>query len=476
MNVHRPTQSNTHKRLFTTALSLLLTAGLILGLTACGATEPADPSNKQPTLEQKPPAKTKLAYWTAGRHDAEYIRKVIDAFNATNKDGIEVEMTVMAEDFAQALDLSFISDQSPDVFSPVDLADHYRKGYVAPLNLYMNPEWKERFGDEAFVEGYNVFDGQIYSLPNSGSTLRLIYNVEMLRRAGIAQPPKTLDELVEAARKITEVGKSNGTYGFALPYKNASSALNRSAVPIAEISGISGHGYSFSEGKYDFTGYKPIILAFKQMKDEGSVLPGSESLDIDPLRAQFANGKIGMYLSYSSEPGVYKNQFPAKIEWDAALPPSIDGAYKGVVNQGAGATRWLSMSSKSQNKDAAWKLLEYMYSDEVLIGYQEQGLGILSIPSVAKKAGKPDIAGIANFLPGPYDGMWPAPPQGLKPEGKSWQDEFVKYILVGGNLDTVITDLNARYNTALAKDRAAGKVQAPIYPAFDPMKLQGSMR
>lgn len=43
------------------------------------------------------------------------------------------------------------------------------------------------------------------------------------------------------------------------------------------------------------------------------MLPGVESLDIDPLRAQFAEGKIGMYMSYSSEPGVYKNQFLPRL-------------------------------------------------------------------------------------------------------------------------------------------------------------------
>ena len=129
--------------------------------------------------------------------------------------------------------------------------------------------------------------------------------------------------------------------------------------------------------------------------------------------------------------------------------PSIDGTYKGVINQGVGATRWLSISDQSKHKEEAWKFLRYMYSDEVLIGYQEAGLGILSVEAIAAKARKPEIDGITSFFPGEYDGIWPASPQGFKPKGKEWEDEFVKYIMIGGDLDSLIEDLNARYNAKI---------------------------
>ena len=65
------------------------------------------------------PEKTKLRFWSTGRHDANYIKEVIHRYNEENSDLIEVEMTVMADDFAQSLDLSFASEQSsPDIFTP----------------------------------------------------------------------------------------------------------------------------------------------------------------------------------------------------------------------------------------------------------------------------------------------------------------------------------------------------------------------
>ena len=446
---------------------------LVLALTGCLNEEAGKTGSElspEAALNQE---KTKLRFWSSGRHDAQYILEAVKRFNASNKDHIEVEMTVIADDFTQSLDLSFISEQSPDVFTPIDLADMVARKEVAPLNGFMTPEDKTRFAEHHFVEGYNMFGGKIYSLPSSGSTLRLIYNEDLFERAGIHSPPKSLASLVEAAKKIASFGKSEGIYGFALPYKNPSSALGRSVVPIAEISGIGGRGYDYSTGTYDFAGLKPVIQAFRTMMENGSTLPGSESLDIDPLRAQFADGKIGMYLSYSSEPSIYKVQFPAKIRWNAALPPSVDGVYKGVINQGIGATRWLAISSKSRHKEAAWKFLRYMYSEEVLIGYQEAGLGILSVDSLARKAGKPKLEGMEPFLPGRYDGIWPAIPHGVQPQGRKWEEEFARYIMVGGDLDSIISDLNFRYNAALEQERAAGRIKMKAIPHFDPMNPQG---
>ncbi|MGO4375401.1 extracellular solute-binding protein [Paenibacillus sp. MCAF20] len=117
---------------------------------------------------------------------------------------------------------------------------------------------------------------------------------------------------------------------------------------------------------------KPIIEAFKQIKDDGSMLPGVESLDIDPLRAQFAEGKIGMYLSFSAEAGVYTSQFPAKIDWAAAPVPSIDGSFNGASGFLGG--QWLALSSKTKKKEAAWKFMSYMYSESLLPNFDPKAL------------------------------------------------------------------------------------------------------
>jgi multiple sugar transport system substrate-binding protein len=457
---------------------------IMFSLTACGgnnkkqeSTASSSTSASQSPEASKAPsgAKTKLVFWTFDRHDSDFVKEVVDTYNSTNTDNIEVEVTSMAENYAQSVDIAFSSNQTPDILRPNQdtTIPFVKKGYLEPLDGYLTEEMKTKFGP-TFQDQVNQFDGKTYSLPNFGYTLRLIYNQELFDKAGIKNPPTSLDELIATAKAITNVGKADGQYGFALNFKSPKSALDRSAREILQLSGHDGFGFDIQQGKYDFSHYKPVIEAFKQMREDGSMLPGVESLDIDPLRAQFAQGKIGMYLSYSAEVGVYSNQFPTEIKWGAAQAPTIDGTIKGAAGF-ANSGQWLGISSGSKNKDAAWKFLTYMYSDEVLQTYHERGLGVSAVPAVASKASKPAIKNVDGFMLTKYDALWPLPPV-VNIQGLDYGSALLKYMLEGGgSLDTVIEDLNTRYNAALEKAVAAGEVKVTADPSFDPLKLQGTM-
>ncbi|MFX3635872.1 MAG: ABC transporter substrate-binding protein [Candidatus Pristimantibacillus sp.] len=448
---------------------LLTVAGVMVAasLSACSG----NAGNKESNAGNNPASgeKTKISYWTGDRHDSEFVKKKVDEFNATNKDNIEVELVIKGDAFDQALDMSFQTSEPPDIIRVKEntIQTFHKKGYLAPIDEFLTDELKAKFPD---MPDLNSFDGKRYSLPNFGTTMRLIYNKELFAKAGITTPPTTMDELVEAAKKITDVGKANGAYGFALNFKNPGSALGRSSRVIAEVSGFGGFGYDFKTARYDFSGFKPIIEAFKQIKDDGSMLPGVESLDIDPLRAQFAEGKIGMYLSYSAEAGVYASQFPAKIDWAAAPVPSIDGNFNGASGFLGG--QWLALSSKSTKQEAAWKFMSYMYEESLLQEYQEGGFGISMVPSVSEVAQTPDVKGIEGFLPNQYDGVWPVYPV-VAVQGTKSDDAFFKYMVSGGNLDTTIEDLNKRYNAALDAAVSNGEVKAEPMPDFDPKNLAG---
>ncbi|MFD0714559.1 ABC transporter substrate-binding protein [Paenibacillus sp. GCM10027626] len=456
------------KKLLLTAMSLTLAAGL----AACGGGNDGQhtaPGNEGGDNKATAGTKTKISYWTGDRHDSEYIKQIVDEFNAANTDNIEVELSIKGDDFDQALDMSFQTSEAPDVIRVKEntIQTFYKKGYLAPIDEFLDDEIKAKFQE---MPDLNSFDGKRYSLPNFGTTMRLVYNKELFAKAGIEAPPTTLAEMVDIAKKLTEAGKDSGAYGFALNFKNPASAFGRSARVIAEVSGYGGFGYDFKTAQYDFSGFKPIIETFKQIKDDGSMLPGVESLDIDPLRAQFAEGKIGMYLSYSAEPGVYSSQFPAKIDWAAAPAPSIDGNFNGASGLLGG--QWLALSSKTSHKEAAWKFISYMYSSQILQQYQEKGFGISMVPSVSEVAATPDVKGIDSFLPNQYDGVWPVYPV-VAVQGTKSDDAFFKYMISGGDLDAIIQDLNARYNAGLAAAVKNGEVKAEPNADFDPKALAG---
>ncbi|NIK79557.1 multiple sugar transport system substrate-binding protein [Paenibacillus castaneae] len=473
--------------MFNKTRMVTVAALLALSLSACssgngnstnstkGTNEPAPKATTEAVVEgTKEAPKVKLNYWTEDRHDLTYIQEVVQRFNETNTENIEVELKGLSENYNQSVDIAFSSKQAPDIIrtTPSNFIPFVKKGYLEPLDGYMNDAMKTKF-QGALIDKSNMMNGQIFSLPNYGYSSRLIYNVDLFNKAGITSPPKTLNEMVEVAKKLTEAGKDIGAYGFAINFKGADNSFEKAPRSIAELSGIGGYGYDFKTGKYDFSGFADIMKAFKQMKDDGSMLPGVEALDIDPLRAQFAEGKIGMYLSISAEPGVYQSQFPTEVNWSAALPPTISGDIAGVAGYWKTGP-WLSISSQTKNKKEAWTFLEYMYSDEVLRTYYEDGYGLSLLPAIVAQSKDPKIPGIEGFLPTQYDGLWPISPK-VTVEGTDFPNLFIKYAISGGDLDKMITDVNTRYNAALDKARASGDVTTEAMPDFNAKSMQGML-
>ncbi|GJM67958.1 hypothetical protein HMSSN036_01740 [Paenibacillus macerans] len=193
-----------------------------------------------------------MKYWTDDRHDQEYIKELINKFNETNGDNIQVELTVMSENYTQSVDIAFSSNQAPDVLrlKSANTSEFVKKGYLAPLDDYLTDDMKTEFGS-LLIDNVNRFDGKVYSLANTGLTMRLVYNKDLFAKAGIEKPPGSLQEMVDDAKKITEVGKSEGIYGFALNFKNPKQAFDRSIREILSLSGYQGLGFDPKTGQFD---------------------------------------------------------------------------------------------------------------------------------------------------------------------------------------------------------------------------------
>lgn len=446
------------------ALSLSMLAG-------CGSKAANDAELSQGEEQgQSSEEPIKIKWWSLHRHEADFMQAWVDKFNEENTDNIEIEYLVQSGNFLQSLELATQSGEAPDIFTPDQEVKYFvDRKMVEPLNDKLSPEMKEFFGEENFAEGINMLDGEIYSLPNFGSVFRLIYNKDLLDKAGVDKIPETMDEVVAAAKMVSDQFKDEGVYGFAMNLKNPWGAMFRSMDIVAQKSGIS--EYNFKEGKYDFAAYRPVVLSFKEMFDNGSMFPGYESLDMDPLRAQFAQGNIAMYMSANWEIGVYDNQFPTEANWGAAPIP-----YVGDEPQGPGNIRggyWQSIHADSEHKEAAWKVLEYFHQEEILTQYHEEALGLSIIPNVVESTQTPPQKGSEFFELSKYDAFWPAQPntKGLTIEGKNAWDEFFAVLIGAEDIDETITKLNERYNKALDKAVDQEREIRYIYEDFDAKNL-----
>lgn len=415
--------------------------------------------------------KTKIKIWTVNRHDQVYMINKVRKYNDTNSDGIKIEYSTYADNYSQVLSLADASNELPDIYFDqlVNTNSLLLKNKIVFLDKFMTPEYKARFGS-SFVEGINMYKGQIYSLPAIAISKRLVYNRDIFKRVGLTAPPKTVDEMVADAKLISSKLKGEGIYGFALPM-SGNGGVGRGFFEQATLSGIGvREGFDYAKGQYDFSVYKPLLAAYRQIFTSDAVFPGTETLTIDPLRAQFANGKIGMYSTWNhSEYGVYTAQFPTKVDWQYAELPTLDGTIKGskyIANVGV----WFEMTTATKDQNKAWKVMQFLYSDDLLAGYSAGGYGLVMVQSALKIA-KPSIAITAQpaMALNVNDRVWPVLPTNVVPQGANANDTLGA-IFFGktkdADIDSSLTELSKRYNAAYAKAVSDGKATKILIPGF----------
>lgn len=477
------------------ALAVLLASTMTMGMLAgCGSSKTAETTAaaaagttaaaKETEAAKDAPAasgeKAQVVIWSDARHDLDLMTKKVEEFNASN-DHIEVTYDVYTDNYSQALQLALDTGKGPDIFTCGQ--DGRKIGEAgAAMNLldFLSEEELEYFGTDIEIGRSTVDPTQIISLPWSSSFVRLVYNKDIFKEAGLvdangeATPPTTYEEVIEYAKIITEKLSDQGIYGFGMNLKSAGSALNRSLRPITIINEGVWDGYDLVNHKYNFDAYKDGVKLFKQMYDDGSMIPGVDQLDIDPMRAEFAMGHIGMYMSYShAEVGVYASQFPTEADWDYALLPAKTNAGEYLCRQyDAGGPRFM-ISTEAKDKEATWEVYQWLYGEDMLTSQYEAGLSVAAVTKIAESCTPEAIAkrpltakNTATDSSLPDSGLV----AGVAVEGEDYNSVFAGHILgVPGyeDLDALCADLNERYNTALKRGLEDGTVTAWVLKDVD---------
>ena len=422
--------------------------------------------------------KTVINIWSKDRHDAAYVQEKIDEYNANNTDNVEVVYTLYTDNYQQAVDMAAQNGELPDilVYQNTVFDKYVGQGQWADLYSFMDEDMKTYFAD-VITPGYNEIDGKLYFIPTTGTTCRLFYNTEIFDRVGIDGPPETLEEMVEDAKLITSQLKGEGIYGFAENMKSASSALERSMCIGLQAETGTNYGYNFKEGKYDFTLWAPTLSLWKELLSEECAFPGCESLDIDPLRTQFAAGKIGMYFSYShAEPGVYENQFPMdSSKWDVAPITTVGGQRLG--KQYYDGTSGYLINAKSPNLETAFQVYKDIFTNEdYLVGYYEGGYGVSILPSILEKANPSEDFKNKKWLliNKETDALLPKPPHaaftsGMIVEGEDLYKTAESIYYGDADIDSTLQDLTDRYNKAYEDAIANGTGWEIKIDNYDPM-------
>ena len=158
--------------------------------------------------------------------DGKVVQAIADDFNASQDDyEVKIEVNpwnVISDKLLPALK----SGNGPDlVVQSVDAAQGYvrQKAFASLQDFYDDPKNETDTYDEHVVD-YTEFDGEQYGVPMGYAPFSIWYNKQMFADAGITEFPKTWDELIALAEKLTVKGADGAapeTYGLALGDKQA---------------------------------------------------------------------------------------------------------------------------------------------------------------------------------------------------------------------------------------------------------------
>lgn len=347
---------------FKKALCLVIALVLCLSVAGCGG-------DKEASVDE---GVTVVSYWSPDTGSKAIMDPLIEEYNNTigKEKGIKIEYKALA-DYGQQIDLALESGVGPDIFKSVNSVMHGAKGYTIPLeDIEGGQELLDQY--EGFMyPGYfiDTVTGKHYSVPLGITTYGLVYNKDMFVKAGIvdengeAKPPTTYAEMRECAKKLTNPAKKE--YGIVYPEKWAG-WFGSDVQNLVPASTGTNNGYDPVTGEYDYSAYVSSMQLIIDMKKDGSVYPGGESLDNDPARARFAEGGIGMKFAASYDVAVFNSQFPCKFDWGVAPLPveDADNCYRQLM--GAGGVGSINSQQSTRDKlDKVFEVYKWLQSSEL---------------------------------------------------------------------------------------------------------------
>ena len=408
--------------------------------------------------------KTVITYWSNDRHDEAYMSEVIEKFNAEHDD-IEINMVIMTDDFENSILLAIDGGTAPDIVGQaVTIKNMVDYDAVVDLTPYIEKDEEYQKVNDPFnhkYEGLNAIGDAIYWVPSGQrSGVRIEYNKALLEASGFEGIPATLPEYIEMAKKITEDGKANDpvTYGIGF---TSSSPFERQLEMMAQVSGV--FYYDYANGKFDFTGYKPFLEAGRELV----AVAYPDQQGVDNMRAQFAAGAFALWGNASQEAGVFTSQFPiTDFEWGVSPVPSLDGEIKGALQVNPNKGYLILKSSK--NQDAAWEVVRYLQSEEVLVGYMEGGFDLPITSYIDERVDKSKMGRMGEFSLLDYESVYPAVPT-INLLGDDYRTTLWNAIMGYIDIDEAIADLNTRYNQAYDEDVSLGFVRRLVVEDYDPL-------
>lgn len=336
------------RRVFSTTAAAVLAAGLALGAAGCSG-------DGGDTGQVTDPAKASgtITWWDTSdaTNEAPAFKKLVKDFEASHP---KIHVNYVNVPFADAQNKFKNAAQSgagaPDVIrAEVGWTTEFASlGYLAPLDGTRALDKPGDFLPNPAASGR--YKGKTYAVPQVTDTLALLYNKDLLKKAGHASPPKTLAELKQTA---LDVKKKTGERGLML-----------NVDPYYLLPFIYGEGGDLVDAAHKkiTIAAPPAVAGVKQVSDlidSGAAPKPSAQDSYTNQQAAFKDGKVAMIYNgpWSMADNYGGTAFKDKSNLGVAPVPA--GSVKAASPTGG---HDYGVYAGSKNLAASYEFVRYMDS------------------------------------------------------------------------------------------------------------------
>ena len=350
----------------------LQSSAALLGVAALAACAPPAAAPSAGSGEAAPAAASeKVLFWKPPHSDkeADLWKPLLQKFMDANP-GITVEHQVVPwgsvdEQFTAA----FAGGSPPDIFY---LPDEWYPKYVnqeqiADISDKIG-EWKDNYTSAAWTGA--TYKGSTWGAPFLGVAQGWVLNMNLFKEKGVGVPTNW-EEFRAAAKALTDT--TAGTYGIATPAQVTNWVV---MVPLLAAGGTKLLSDDLLKVTANTEGGQAAIKALCEdivWTDQSGTPVGATD---DQVRALYLGGKIGMtWAETSSIKAVWRKE---AADLELATIPMLkltdDGTNASWANIG-----FMFMAEAAKDKEGAFKLLEYLSTDEIQVDYVQKGVDLLPL-------------------------------------------------------------------------------------------------
>ena len=308
--------------------------------------------------------KIEITFWhSMGGVNGEAVDYLVEKFNNENDKNIVVttEFQGSYDDAINKLKSAQIGNMDADLVQVYDIGTRFMidSGWVIPMQDLIDRYEYDVEQIEPNIAAYYTIDEKLYSMPFNSSTPILYYNVDMFKKAGIEEAPKTFAEIAEIAPKLMEEGGAGEPISLSIYGWFFEQFLCKQGLHYVD----NGNGREGIAEKVVFDeneGGLNILKAWKDLHDQGYAPVVGR---VDAGLADFVAGKSALTIGSTASLKEILLNVDERFEVGTAYLPSVTDETDGGVSIG-GASLWALNNENEEKEEAVWELIMFLISPE----------------------------------------------------------------------------------------------------------------